>query len=114
MNNPRTLITGGAGFLGSHLCDRFLAEGHRVVCMDNFITGSPDNVAHLIGHPEFRLVEHDVTDFVYVDGPLDYVLHFASPASPVDYLKSRPESYASSTPTALECALTTGARCRRS
>ena len=84
---PRTLITGGAGFLGSHLCDRFLAEGHDVICMDNFITGSPDNVAHLVGNDHFRLIEHDVTNFVYVDGPLDYVLHFASPASPVDYLK---------------------------
>lgn len=84
---PTTLITGGAGFLGSHLCDRFIAEGHRVICMDNFITGSPDNVAHLIGHPQFHLVEHDVTNFVYVEGPLDNVLHFASPASPIDYLK---------------------------
>jgi len=84
---PRTLITGGAGFLGSHLCDRFIAEGHSVICMDNFITGTPDNVAHLIGHPRFRLIEHDVTQYIYVEGPLDYVLHFASPASPVDYLK---------------------------
>lgn len=84
---PRTLITGGAGFLGSHLCDRFIAEGHEVICMDNFITGNPDNVAHLIGHASFRLIEHDVTNYIYVDGPLDYVLHFASPASPVDYLK---------------------------
>ncbi len=84
---PRTLITGGAGFLGSHLCERMLEEGHDVVCFDNFITGSPDNVAHLIGHPRFRLVEHDVTDYIYVEGPLDYVLHFASPASPIDYLK---------------------------
>ena len=83
----RILITGAAGFLGSHLCDRFLAEGHEVIGMDNFITGSPENVAHLIGHPRFRLVEHDVTGYVYVDGPLDGVLHFASPASPVDYLE---------------------------
>ncbi|NBC18151.1 MAG: NAD-dependent epimerase/dehydratase family protein [Bacteroidetes bacterium] len=83
----RTLITGGAGFLGSHLCDRFLAEGHDVICMDNFITGNPDNVAHLIGHPGFDLIEHDVTNFIYVEGGLDYVLHFASPASPIDYLK---------------------------
>ena len=86
-HNPRTLITGGAGFLGSHLCDRFIAEGHAVICMDNFITGSSDNVAHLIGNPRFRLIEHDVTNYIYVEGPLDYVLHFASPASPVDYLK---------------------------
>lgn len=84
---PRTLITGGAGFLGSHLCDRFIAEGHEVVCMDNFITGSPDNVAHLIGSPQFQLIEHDVTNYVYVEGPLDNVLHFASPASPIDYLR---------------------------
>ncbi len=84
---PRTLITGGAGFLGSHLCERFLAEGHEVVCMDNFVTGSPDNIAHLVGHPAFQFLRHDVSDFTYVAGPLDYVLHFASPASPVDYLK---------------------------
>ncbi len=84
---PRTLITGGAGFLGSHLCDRFIAEGHDVICMDNFITGNPDNVAHLIGNPHFALIKHDVTNFIYVDGDLDYVLHFASPASPIDYLK---------------------------
>ena len=84
---PRTLITGGAGFLGSHLCDRMIAEGHEVVCFDNFITGSPDNVAHLFGTPRFHLVEHDVTEYVYVEGPLDYILHFASPASPIDYLK---------------------------
>ncbi|HET8655557.1 MAG TPA: UDP-glucuronic acid decarboxylase family protein [Longimicrobiaceae bacterium] len=83
----RILITGAAGFLGSHLCDRFLAEGHEVVGMDNFITGSPDNIAHLIGRPDFRFVEHNVTDFIYVEGALDGVLHFASPASPVDYLE---------------------------
>ena len=83
----RTLITGGAGFLGSHLCDRLIAEGHEVICMDNFITGSPKNVAHLIGNPRFHLIEHDVTNYIYVDGPLDYVLHFASPASPIDYLQ---------------------------
>ena len=87
MQTPRTLITGGAGFLGSHLCDRLLAEGHAVICMDNFITGSPDNVAHLIGNQHFHLIEHDVTNYIYVDGPLDYVLHFASPASPIDYLQ---------------------------
>ena len=84
---PRTLITGGAGFLGSHLCDRFVAEGHEVVCMDNLITGNPDNIAHLIGSPQFEFVHHDVSTFVYVAGPLDNVLHFASPASPIDYLK---------------------------
>jgi dTDP-glucose 4,6-dehydratase len=85
--HPRTLITGGAGFLGSHLCDRFIAEGHEVICMDNFVTGSPENIAHLIGNPRFRLIEHDVTNFVYVEGELDNVLHFASPASPIDYLR---------------------------
>ena len=84
---PRTLITGGAGFLGSHLCDRFIAEGHDVVCMDNLVTGNPDNVAHLIGHDRFEFVRHDVSTFVYVAGPVDNVLHFASPASPIDYLK---------------------------
>ncbi len=84
---PRTLITGGAGFLGSHLCDHFIAEGHDVICMDNFLTGSPNNIAHLIGNPQFRFIEHDVTNYIYVAGPLDYVLHFASPASPIDYLQ---------------------------
>lgn len=83
----RILITGAAGFLGSHLCDRFLAEGHQVVGMDNFITGSPDNIAHLIGRPDFHFVRHDVTNFIYVEGEVDGVLHFASPASPVDYLE---------------------------
>jgi dTDP-glucose 4,6-dehydratase len=83
----RVLITGAAGFLGSHLCDRFLAEGHQVVGMDNFATGSPDNVAHLVGRTDFLFVQHDVTNFIYVEGPLDGVLHFASPASPVDYLE---------------------------
>ncbi|HEX6251817.1 MAG TPA: UDP-glucuronic acid decarboxylase family protein [Gemmatimonadaceae bacterium] len=83
----RILITGAAGFLGSHLCDRFLAEGHEVIGMDNFITGSPDNIAHLIGNRAFRFIEHDVVNFVYVEGTLDGVLHFASPASPIDYLE---------------------------
>jgi dTDP-glucose 4,6-dehydratase len=83
----RILITGAAGFLGSHLCDRFLAEGHEVIGLDNFITGSADNIAHLLGREAFRFFEHDVTEFVYVEGPLDGVLHFASPASPVDYLE---------------------------
>ncbi len=87
MARPKTLITGGAGFIGSHLCDRFIDEGHDVICMDNFITGRPDNVAHLIGNPHFTLIEHDVTNYTYVEGPLDYILHFASPASPIDYLE---------------------------
>jgi dTDP-glucose 4,6-dehydratase len=83
----RVLVTGGAGFIGSHLCDFFLRDGHDVVCMDNFITGSPANVAHLADHPRFALVRHDVTEYIDVDGPLDWVLHFASPASPRDYLE---------------------------
>ena len=83
----RVLITGGAGFLGSHLCDRFIAEGDEVICMDNFVTGSPDNIAHLFGNPKFKFIQHDVTDYIYVPGDLDYILHFASPASPIDYLK---------------------------
>lgn len=83
----RVLITGAAGFLGSHLCDRFLAEGHQVVGMDNFITGHPDNIAHLRGRDDFQFLEHDVTRFIEVPGTLDGVLHFASPASPVDYLE---------------------------
>ncbi len=80
------LITGGAGFIGSHLCDFLLGEGHRVIAMDNLCTGSVDNIAH-IRDPKFTFVQYDVTNFVYVDGPLDYVLHFASPASPIDYLQ---------------------------
>jgi dTDP-glucose 4,6-dehydratase len=82
----RVLITGVAGFLGSHLADRFVADGHQVVGMDNFITGSRDNIAHLRA-PQFTFIEHDVTRFISVEGPLDGVLHFASPASPIDYLK---------------------------
>jgi dTDP-glucose 4,6-dehydratase len=81
----RALVTGGAGFLGSHLCDRLLSDGYAVIAMDNLLTGSTDNIAHLAGHPDFRFVFHDVTDYVFVDGPVDAVLHFASPASPRDY-----------------------------
>src|ERR1700704_2974981 len=83
----RILVTGAAGFLGSHLCDRLLALGHRVVGMDNFITGSRSNLGHLKGHPNFQLILHDVANFIEVEGPLEGVLHFASPASPVDYLE---------------------------
>jgi dTDP-glucose 4,6-dehydratase len=83
----RVLITGVAGFLGSHLADRFIAAGHDVVGMDNFVTGSPDNIAHLTGNRRFAFFEHNVTNFIYVEGPLDGVLHFASPASPRDYLE---------------------------
>jgi len=83
----RALITGGAGFLGSHLCELFLSRGHEVICMDNFITGSPLNIQHLLGRDGFSFVKYDVTNYIHVDGPLDYVLHFASPASPIDYLE---------------------------
>lgn len=83
----RILITGGAGFIGSHLCDRFLAEGHEVVCLDNLITGSIENVAHLAGNEKFTFVKHDVTNYIFISGHLDAILHFASPASPVDYLQ---------------------------
>lgn len=82
----RILITGGAGFIGSHLCDYFLARGDDVIAMDNFITGSPDNVAHLSGNPHFQLVRQDVTKFIEVPGELDAILHFASPASPKAYI----------------------------
>jgi dTDP-glucose 4,6-dehydratase len=81
------LVTGGAGFLGSHLCDRLLAEGNKVAAIDNLITGDVKNIAHLIGNPDFRFVKHDVTEYIFIDGPVDYILHFASPASPIDYLK---------------------------
>ena len=84
---PRTLITGGAGFLGSHLCDRLLDDGHEVVCMDNFLTGSSSNIAHLEQNSGFTFLERDVTEYIEIEGPLDYVLHFASPASPIDYLR---------------------------
>ena len=83
----RALITGGAGFLGSHLCDLFLSRGHEVICMDNFLTGSPDNIRHLFGRDGFSFIKQDVTQYIHIDGPLDYVLHFASPASPIDYLE---------------------------
>lgn len=82
---PRTLITGGAGFLGSHFCDRLIQEGHEVICLDNLITGRMENVAHVLGHEAFRVIKLDVTEYLDIDGPLDHVLHFASPASPVDY-----------------------------
>ena len=83
----RILVTGGAGFLGSHLCDRLLAEGHEVVAMDNLITGSTDNIAHLIGNQRFSFIKHNITNYIYIKGDLDAILHFASPASPVDYLE---------------------------
>ncbi len=83
----RTLVTGGAGFLGSHLCDRLIQEGHKVICMDNLLTGCMDNISHLIGSDQFHFIKHDVTEYIYVEGPLDNIVHFASPASPIDYLE---------------------------
>ncbi len=83
----RVLITGGAGFLGSHLCDLFLENGHQVIAMDSLITGTTDNISHLAGREGFRFIKHDVTNHIYLEGELDAVLHFASPASPVDYLE---------------------------
>ena len=82
----RTVVTGGAGFLGSHLCERLLADGDEVIALDNFVTGAPANLEHLLEHERFRLVKTDVTEFIHVPGPVDRVLHFASPASPIDYL----------------------------
>ncbi|MFC5269331.1 UDP-glucuronic acid decarboxylase family protein [Adhaeribacter terreus] len=87
MGRKRVLITGGAGFLGSHLCDRFLKEGYHVIAMDNLITGSLANIEHLFKEQHFEFYHHDVSKFVFVPGKLDYILHFASPASPIDYLK---------------------------
>ena len=83
----RVLITGGAGFLGSHLCDRFIQEGHEVIVLDNLITGSTTNIDHLAGSGKFHFIKHDVSNFIYVPGHIDAVLHFASPASPIDYLR---------------------------
>ena len=83
----RVLITGAAGFIGSHLCDRFLKEGYQVIGMDNLLTGSMDNIQHLFRNKEFEFYHHDVTKYVHISGELDYILHFASPASPIDYLK---------------------------
>src|SRR3989442_2112694 len=83
----RVLITGGAGFLGSHLCDRLIGMDHQVVCLDNLVTGSMDNLAHLLGNNRFGFVQYNVCDYLYVEGPLDAVLHFPSPASPQDYLE---------------------------
>src|SRR5580765_6363582 len=83
----RILVTGGAGFIGSHLCERLLGEGNDVICIDNFLTGSPDNIAPFLGNQRFQFIQQDVTNFVYVPGKLDAILHFASPASPIDYLE---------------------------
>jgi len=83
----RTLVTGGAGFLGSHLCDRLIKEGHEVICMDNLSTGDMDNISHLTGNAKFQFIKYNVTEYVHVSGPLDNILHFASPASPIDYME---------------------------
>lgn len=87
MSKRKVLITGGAGFLGSHLCDRFIKEGYHVVAMDNLLTGDISNIEHLMGHEDFEFQHHDVSKYVHVSGELEYILHFASPASPIDYLK---------------------------
>ena len=84
---PTSVVTGGAGFLGSHLCDRLVKEGHTVVCIDNLITGSTDNIAHLAGNPGFKFIHYDVTNYIVVDCDVDFIFHFASPASPIDYLR---------------------------
>jgi dTDP-glucose 4,6-dehydratase len=83
----KAIVTGGAGFLGSHLCERLLEMGYDVLCIDNLLTGNTDNIAHLFGDPRFKFVKHDVTEYLYVAGMVDAVLHFASPASPIDYLE---------------------------
>jgi dTDP-glucose 4,6-dehydratase len=83
----RSVITGGAGFLGSHLCDKLLSEGHEVVCIDNLITGDTANIAHLAGNSKFSFIHHDVTNYIFLDSQVDFIFHFASPASPIDYLK---------------------------
>ena len=84
---PRSVVTGAAGFLGSHLTDLLLSKGHFVIGIDNFVTGSVDNIAHLGGNPSFKFIQQDVTEFIFLEGPVDYVWHFASPASPIDYLE---------------------------
>jgi dTDP-glucose 4,6-dehydratase len=84
---PTSVVTGGAGFLGSHLTDLLLARGHKVIVIDNLVTGSVDNIAHLAGHPRFRFIQQDVTEFIFLDVPVHFVWHFASPASPIDYLE---------------------------
>lgn len=82
-----SVVTGGAGFLGSHLCDHLLVEGHRVICMDNLITGNVANIEHLAGNKQFTFIKHDVTEYIYLPGAVDFIYHFASPASPIDYLE---------------------------
>jgi dTDP-glucose 4,6-dehydratase len=82
-----SVVTGGAGFLGSHLCDKLIEENHHVICIDNLITGDTANISHLLGNERFRFLKHDVTEYIFIDGPVHNILHFASPASPIDYLK---------------------------
>lgn len=86
-NKPHAVVTGGAGFLGSHLCDHLLANGCRVTCMDNLLTGNVANIEHLAGNEDFHFIKHDVTEYIYIPGKVDYIFHFASPASPIDYLE---------------------------
>jgi dTDP-glucose 4,6-dehydratase len=86
-SNPTSLVTGGAGFLGSHLCDRLLAEGHTVTALDNLITGNIENISHLAGNDRFRFIKQDVTEYLFYPGKVDFIFHFASPASPIDYLE---------------------------
>ena len=86
-DKPVSVVTGGAGFLGSHLSDLLLSRGHRVIVIDNLITGSTDNIQHLAGNPDFRFIKQDVTEYLYLDEPVDFLWHFASPASPIDYLE---------------------------
>ncbi|GBD88587.1 bifunctional polymyxin resistance protein ArnA [bacterium BMS3Abin03] len=87
MYSPTAVVTGGAGFLGSHLCDKLLQENFSVICVDNLLTGSINNISHLSGHEKFSFIKHDVTNYIFIPGRVDYILHFASPASPIDYLK---------------------------
>ena len=87
MYSPTAVVTGGAGFLGSHICDKLLSENFKVICVDNLLTGSTDNISHLAGNPAFTFIKHDVTNYIFIPGRIDYILHFASPASPIDYLK---------------------------
>src|SRR5271167_152533 len=84
---PTSVVTGAAGFLGSHLSDLLLKRGHKVIGIDNFVTGSVANIVHIGGNPDFKFIQQDVTEFIFLAGPVDYVWHFASPASPIDYLK---------------------------
>jgi dTDP-glucose 4,6-dehydratase len=86
-SKPISVVTGGAGFLGSHLSDYLLAKGHKVIVLDNLVTGHVDNIVHLGGHPDFKFIQQDVTEFIFLAGPVDYIWHFASPASPIDYLE---------------------------